>query len=150
MFSSCAGLSQKDFYKLTYLAEFLYEFDLRADNTWTEVATPTRRAWSSVKHTLAVTAEEELQMDFLLSSSTIGLEDCYVEQGFDFRSDHWPVVSNYILNTPNTLPRNQVNRCPVKWSPSEFWFPRVGEFSADWSDPLSAFGQWAQIVRAKV
>ena len=35
----------------------------------------------------------------------------------------------------------------MKWSPSEFWFHRVIEFSADWSDPLSAFGNWAQTAR---
>ena len=32
--------TQKDADKLVCLTEFLYEFDLRADNTWTEVATP--------------------------------------------------------------------------------------------------------------
>ena len=35
----------------------------------------------------------------------------------------------------------------MKWSPSEFWFHRVSEFSADWFDPLSVFGQWAQIAQ---
>ena len=44
-----AGLSQKDADKLVCLTKILYEFDLRADNTWTEVATPIRRAWSPVK-----------------------------------------------------------------------------------------------------
>ena len=92
---------------------------------------PTRRAWSSVKHPLAMEGEEETQMDFLLSSSTIGLEECCVEQAIDFRDDHWTVVSNYILSTPNTLSRKQFKRCHVNWSPSESWCPGVGEFSAD-------------------
>ena len=35
----------------------------------------------------------------------------------------------------------------VNWSPSESWELRVGEFSADWSDPLSVFGHWAQLAR---
>ena len=48
---------------------------------------------------------------------------------------------------PNNSDRDRFKRCPVKWSPSELWFHRVNEFSADWSDPLSAFGQWAQIAR---
>ena len=141
------GLSQKDADKLVCLTEFLHEFELRADNTWTEVATPTRRAWSSVKNLLVEIAEEESQMDFLLSSSSTHLEDCRVEQSLHFRSDHWPIVSNYVFGPPINLDRVRFKRCPVKWSPSEFWFHRVNEFSADWSDPLSAFGCWAQIAR---
>ena len=144
---SFAGLSQEDADKLTCLAEFLFEFDLRGDNTWTEVAMPTRRSWSSVKHPLATEGEEETHMDFLLSSSTIGLEECFVEQAFDFISDPWPVVTNYILSTPNMSSRKQFKRCPVNWSPSESWGLRVDEFLADWSDPLSVLGQWAQIAR---
>ena len=70
--------------KLACLADFLYEFDLRADNTWTEVARPTRRAWSSVKNLLVAAAEKESQTDFLLSSSSIHLEDCRVEQSPHF------------------------------------------------------------------
>ena len=62
--NSVPPLSQKDADKLVCLTEFLYEFDLRADNTWTEVATPTRRAWSSVKNLLVETAEEKSQMYF--------------------------------------------------------------------------------------
>ena len=54
---------------------------------------PTRRAWSSVKNLLVETAEEESQIDFLLS---IHLDDCRVEQSLHFRSDHWPIVSNYL------------------------------------------------------
>ena len=139
--------TQKDADKLVCLTEFLYEFDLRADNTWTEVATPTRRAWSSVKNLLVETAEEESQIDFLLSSSSIHLEDCCDEQSLHFRSDHWPIVSNYVFGSPNYSDHERFKRCPVKWSPSEFWSHRVNEFSADWTDPLSAFGQWAQIAR---
>ena len=141
-----AAQTQKDADKLTCLAEFLFEFDLRADNTWTEVATPTRRSWGSVKHPLALEGEEETQMDFLLSSSNVGLEECYVEQAIDFRSDHWPIVSNYVISSPNTLPRGKFQRCPVNWSPSELWELRVGEFSADWSDPVSALRHWAQLA----
>ena len=130
------------------LAEFLFEVDLRADNTWAEVVMPTRRAWSSVKHPLAMEGEEETHMDFLLSSSTIGLDECYVQQARDFRSHHWPVVSYYyILSTPNTLSIKQFKRCHVNWPPSESWCLRVGEFSADWSDPLSVLGQLAQVAR---
>ena len=70
-----------------------------------------------------------------------------MKESFDFGSNHWLVASNYIPSTPNTLPRKQSRLCVVNWSPSESWFPRVGEFSADWSDPWSAFGQWAQIAR---
>ena len=44
--SPFAELSQKDADKLACLVEFWYEFDLRADNTWIEVAMPIRRAWS--------------------------------------------------------------------------------------------------------
>ena len=142
-----AAQTQKDADKLTCLAEFLAEFDLRADNTWTEVATPTRRSWGSVRHPLALEGEEETQMDFLLSSSSIGLEECRVEQAIDFRSDHWLIVGNYILDNPNTLCRGKFKRCPVNWSPSELWELRVGEFSADWSDPLSVLGHWAQLAR---
>ena len=120
---------------------------MRADNTWTEVATRTRRAWSSVKNLLVETAEEESQMDFLLSSSSIHLEDCRVELSSHFRSDHWPIVSNYLFGPSINLDRVRFKRCLVKWYPSEFWFHRVNEFSADWSDPLSAFGCWAQIAR---
>ena len=144
---SGADQTQKDADKLTCLAEFLFEFDLRADNTWTEVAMPTRRAWSSVKHPLAMEGEEETQMDYLMSSSSIGLEECYVEQAIDFRSDHWPIVSNYILSSPNTSPRGKFKRSPLNWSPSESWNVRIRECSADWSDPLSVLGQWAQIAR---
>ena len=133
--------------KLLCLTEFLYEFDLRADNTWTEIAAPTRRAWSSVKNLLVETVEEETQMDFLLSPSSIHLEDCRVEQSLLFGSDHWPIVSNYVFGPSIDLDRVRFKRCPVKRSPSEFWFHRVNEFFADWSDPLSAFGCWAQIAR---
>ena len=94
-----AGPSQKGADKLACLADFLNKFDLRADNTWTEVTTPTRGAWSSVRNLLVEAAEEESQMDFLLSSSSIHLEDCRVEQSLRFRSDHWPTVSNYVLPT---------------------------------------------------
>ena len=93
------------------------------------------------------TAEEESPMDFLLSSSSIHLEDCRVEQSLHFRSDHWPIVSTYVFGSPINSGRVRFKRCPVKWSPSEFWFHRVNEFSADWSDPLSAFGHRAQIAR---
>ena len=92
-------------------------------------------------------AEEESQIDFLLSSSSIHLEDCCVEQSLHFRSDHWPIVSNYVFGSPNYSDHERFKRCLVKWSPSEFWSHRVNEFSADWTDPLSAFGQWAQIAR---
>ena len=53
------GLPQKDADKLAYLAEFLYEFDLRAENTWTDRTMPTRRAWIQVKHSLTAAAEDE-------------------------------------------------------------------------------------------
>ena len=59
---SLTGLPQMDADKLAYLAEFLYEFDLRADNTCTDRVMPTRRAWISVKQSLTAAAEEELQM----------------------------------------------------------------------------------------
>ena len=89
----------------------------------------------------------ESQMVFLLSSSSILLEDCRVEQSLHFRSEHWPIVSNYVFGSPINSDRVRFKRCPVKWSPSELWFHRVREFSANWSDPLSAFGHLAQIAR---
>ena len=55
-----------------------------------------------------------------------------MEQAIDFRSNHWPVVSNYILSTPNTLSGKQFKRCHVNWSPSELWCPRVGELLVNW------------------
>ena len=81
-----SGLFQKDADKPVCLTEFLYEFDLRADISWTEVASPTRRAWSSVKNLLVETGEEESQMDSLLSASSIHLEDC--RQQLCFRFSH--------------------------------------------------------------
>ena len=71
-------------------------------------------------------------MDFLLSSSSIHLEHCRVEQSFHFRSDHWPFVNSYVFGPSFNLDRVRFKRCPVKWFPSEFWF-----------HPLSAFGCWA-------
>ena len=87
-------------------------------------------------------------MDFLLSSS-IDLEDCCVEQRFDFRSDHRPVVSSGTFSVPDTSSRKQLCtvRCPVRWSPSESWLLRVEEFTADWCDPLSTFRRLAQTAR---
>ena len=82
-----------------------------------------------------------------MSSSSVHLEDCRVEQSLHFRSDHWPIVSNYMFGSPINSDRAGFKRCPVKWSPSEFWFHRVNEFSADWSDLQSASGSWAQIAR---
>ena len=132
-----AGLFEKDTDKLVCLTGFLYEFDLRADNTWTEVATPTRRAWSSVKNLLVETAEEELQMDFLLSSSSIHLEDCRVESEFALQKRSLAKLSaTSFVGSPTNSDRVRFKRCPVKRSPFESWFHRDNEFSADWSDPF--------------
>ena len=130
------------------LYEFMLNFGLRADNTWSEWDCVTRVGW---RH-----ESRETQVDYLFSSEEMPLLDAWVDSSLVCDSDHLAVVGTYQTDhNAGVLGTSKKKRipCALRWTANDpvMWEKAVGgsgEFGADWQDPLAFLGYLARTADA--
>ena len=140
---SCA-----DAERASALYEFMLNFGLRADKTWSEWDYVTRVGW---RH-----ESRESQVDSLFSSEETTLLDFWVDSSLVCDSDHLAVVgTNQTVRNAGVFGTSKKKRipCALRWTASDpfAWEKAVGgsgEFGADWQDPLAFLGYLARTADA--
>ena len=140
---SCA-----DAQRASALYEFMLNFGLRADSTWSEWDCVTRVGW---RH-----ESRESQVDYLFSFEETTLLDVWVDSSLVCDSDHLAVVGRYqTARNARVSGRGNKKRipCALRWTANDpvAWEKGVGgsgEFGADWRDPLAFLGFLARTADA--
>ena len=140
---SCA-----DAERASALYEFMLNFGLRADNTWSEWDCVTRVGW---RH-----ENRESQVDYLFSSEETTLLDVWVDSSLVCDSDHLAVVGTYqtVRNDGVSGTGNKKRiPCALRWTANDpvAWEKAVGgsgELGAHWRDPLAFLGFLARTADA--
>ena len=130
------------------LDEFMVNFGLRADNTWSEWDCVTRVGW---RH-----ESRESQVDYLFSSEETTLLNVWVDSSLACDRDHLAVVGTYqTVRNAGVFGTSKKTRipCALRWTASDpfAWekaVGRSGEFGADWQDPLAFLGFLARTADA--
>ena len=140
---SCA-----DAERASALYEFMLNFGLRADNTWSEWDCVTRVGW---RH-----ESRESQVDYLFSSEETTVLDVWVDSSLVCDSDHLAVVGTYqTVRNDGVSGTGKKKRIPyaLRWTANdpvarEKAVGGSGEFGADWRDPLAFLGFLARTADA--
>ena len=129
------------------LCEFMLNFGLRADNTWSEWDCVTRVEW---RH-----ESRESQVDYLFSSEETTLLDVWVDSSLVCDSDLAVVGTYQTVRNAGVFGTSKKKRipCALRWTASDpvAWEKVVGgsgEFGADWRDPLAFLGFLARTADA--